>query len=271
LWRLDDRSGRRVVLRDRSATGLPRCSRLTGPFAGIAFRPPRAIIIRCRKEVKMANPQTTKRGQDSTDRPETEEQAPWLRTVASEAEQISKTAADATQATVGQATDQVTHSAEAIAEAARAAAERSREAVNFGLRTMAGLQEPLAGVGFEQTRRVTEATVRMTEAYRDASERSAGDVQAMVAAFTSLGRGMQQWQQTWLELLRESLGHAESKRHELVGATSMAALAETQRDLYLDTVGRMVSANTTLLQLAGQIVQDAARPLQERARHAAVS
>jgi hypothetical protein len=42
-------------------------------------------------------------------------------------------------------------------------------------------------------------------------------------------------------------------------------LATVQRDLYVDLVKRAFEANTTLLQLTGQIAQEAVRPLRERA------
>jgi len=44
--------------------------------------------------------------------------------------------------------------------------------------------------------------------------------------------------------------------------------AEVQRDLYVDLVSTTLTASTTLLQLTGQIAQDAVRPLQERRQRA---
>ena len=39
-----------------------------------------------------------------------------------------------------------------------------------------------------------------------------------------------------------------------------------QRDLYVEMVNSAITSGSTLLQLAGQVAQDTARPLQERAR-----
>lgn len=173
-------------------------------------------------------------------------------------------AAQKTEAKTTQSADTVAQAAQAAAARARQATQGNEEAVAAGVRTMAGLQEPLAQAGLEQGRRFAEATIRMTEVYREATERSAGDVQAMVASFTSLSRGAQHWQNTWLELMQTAFGRAQHKRQELLGCRSMVALAELQRDIYLEAVEDMLSANTTLLRLAGQIVQEAAQPLQER-------
>lgn len=210
----------------------------------------------------MAQPQSTKRPSDQPDQPGTEEQAPWLRTVGVDGGAgAAEAGAAAAQAAAA--------SAETVADALRTTVERGEEAVAFGLRAAAGWQEPLAEAGFSQTRRLTEATVRVTEVYREATERAAGDVQAILASYSSLRHGLQQWQHTWLDLLRQSFGQAEGRRHDLVGAGSIVAFAEWQRDAYLEAVNRVVDANTRLLQLAGQIAQDASRPLQERARQAA--
>jgi hypothetical protein len=47
---------------------------------------------------------------------------------------------------------------------------------------------------------------------------------------------------------------------------SPVKLAEIQHDIYIDVVNNLFMGSTTLLQIAGQIAQDAVRPLQERVR-----
>ena len=51
------------------------------------------------------------------------------------------------------------------------------------------------------------------------------------------------------------------------GSSAEAGVADAAltRDLYVDFVNHTAKASATLLQLAGQIAQDAVRPLQERA------
>jgi Phasin protein len=128
------------------------------------------------------------------------------------------------------------------------------------------VQVPLADAGLEQGRRVIEATAQVTDVYRDAAERSADDVQALVSSFQTFGRGLQQWQHAYLDLLNQSAERMARKRSELMNARSPVQVAEVQRDLYLDAVNGLFTANTRLLQLGVQIAQDAMRPLQGRAR-----
>ncbi|CAH2600024.1 protein of unknown function [Rhodovastum atsumiense] len=212
----------------------------------------------------MAQTHASRRGQDASDRPGTEEQAPWLRTVTTDEERAMQDAAQKTETQAAQSADSIAQASQAAAGRVRQVGEDGSEATAASLRAMAGLQEPFAQAGLEQGRRFAEATIRMTEAYREASERSAGDVQAMVASFASLSRGAQHWQNTWFELMQNAFGRAQRRHHDLLGCRSMVALAEVQRDMYLEAVEDMLGANTRLLRLAGQIVEEAARPLQER-------
>ncbi|MBV8867971.1 MAG: hypothetical protein JOY65_00935, partial [Acetobacteraceae bacterium] len=52
----------------------------------------------------------------------------------------------------------------------------------------------------------------------------------------------------------------------LLRAGSPVEAAQIQRDLYVEMVNSAIASGSTLLQLAGQIAQDTARPLQDRAR-----
>ena len=81
----------------------------------------------------------------------------------------------------------------------------------------------------------------------------------------SLGRGLQQWQQAYYDAVRQSLESIARKRPDFTRSNSPVQFAEVQRDLYIELVNNSLEASTTLLQLTGQIVQNAARPLQERA------
>ena len=101
--------------------------------------------------------------------------------------------------------------------------------------------------------------------YRRAAERAADDVHALFDSWMSLGRGLQQWQQAYADALRQSLESVAEKRQNMLQSDSPVHFAEAQRDLYVDLVRNTVQASTRLLELAGQIVQDSARPLQQRA------
>jgi hypothetical protein len=162
-------------------------------------------------------------------------------------------------------TETATDAAQRTAEIARNTAERGREAALSGFRAIAGAQAPLADAGFEQSRRALEVTSAVTDVYRQAAERAAGDVRALFDCWANLGRGMQQWQQAYVDAVRGSMESLTRKRQDLVQANSPVQFAEVQRDLYVDFVNHTAKASATLLQLAGQIAQDAVRPLQERA------
>jgi hypothetical protein len=174
-----------------------------------------------------------------------------------EARQAGEKGAEAAKHTAQAAADVTWRTAEVVAE--------GREATMSGLRAIAGVQGPLADASFEQSRRVVETTARITYLYREAAERAAGDVHALFDAWTSLGRGLQDWQYAYFDALRQAVESVARRRQDFVRSNSPVQFAEVQRDLYVDLVSNTCRANATLLQLAGQITQNAVRPLMENA------
>lgn len=159
------------------------------------------------------------------------------------------------------------HAGEEAARAGNQAAEAGRDAAGAGLQALAGMQAPLAEASFERSRHALQATVHVTDVYRDAVERTSDDVQALVASFAKLGRGLHQWQHACADLMQQSMERMHRKPQDLLRARSFSELAEVQRDLYTDLVDNMMTTNSALLQLTVRIAQDAVRPLQERASH----
>jgi hypothetical protein len=171
----------------------------------------------------------------------------------------------AVKGTAGMAADATQRGAETAAETARRATDQGREAAGSGLRALTSAQGPLVDEGFEQSRRALETTARVTDVYRQAAERAADDVRALFDSWMSFGRGLQQWQQTYADALRQSLESVAAKRQALLQSDSPVRFAEVQRDLYIDLVNNTVQASTRLFELTGHIVEESARPLRERA------
>jgi hypothetical protein len=88
----------------------------------------------------------------------------------------------------------------------------------------------------------------------------------LFTSYLTFGRGLQQMQHAWLEIVDHSLEKASHKPQDLFRCKNLVELAEVQRGLYLDTVNHAVESGSRLLELAGRAAQDAARPLQNH-RH----
>ena len=182
------------------------------------------------------------------------------------ARQIGDKGGDAFRSAAYTAADTTQRAGDVAADTMSRAAEQGRDAILSGLRVIAGAQGPLADVSFEQSRRSLETTSQITDVYRQAAERAAGDVGALFDFWMSFGRGLQRWQHAYLEAIRQSVEKVASKREDIAKSDSPVRLAEVQRDLYVDLVNGTLRSTTNLLQLAGQIVQESVRPLQERAQ-----
>lgn len=186
-----------------------------------------------------------------------------LRAVTGQTVQDARDIGQRTAETAARTTDAATDVAR---DMTRRVADQGQEAVRLGLRAVAGTQAPLAEVSYDQSRRLVEATARVTDIYHDAAQRTAEDVQALVGSFSNLGRGLQQYQHAYLDLVSRSMESVSRKQQDLFRVNSPVEFAEVQRDLYLEVVNTMLTGSTTLLQIVGQITQDAVRPLQERAQ-----
>jgi flagellar biosynthesis/type III secretory pathway protein FliH len=168
-------------------------------------------------------------------------------------------------------------SAEAATRAAGAAAgivrnltqrvaEQAQAGLQVGLHAVAEMQAPLAAVSTNQSRQLMEITTSVTDICHEAAQRSGDDVRAVTESFHNLARGLQTYQRAYLDLLSRSIEGVSRKQHDVLHVNSPVKLAEIQRDIYIDVVNNLFAGTTTLLQIAGQIAQDAVRPLQERAQ-----
>jgi hypothetical protein len=155
------------------------------------------------------------------------------------------------------------------AETVRAAGDTvklTHDVARMGLQAAAEVQGQIADIGNDQGRQGIKAAARVTDIYRETTESTARDVQALMTAFSSFGHGVQQMQHAWFDLLNKSIDQATRRPRDLLRFGSPVELAETQRDLYRDGVAYMVDATTTMLHLMGQTAQDASRALESRAR-----
>ena len=148
------------------------------------------------------------------------------------------------------------------------AAEQSREVVWQSVRAAAGMQARLADVGYGRGHRLIGSSARMIELYREASENTAETVQALVTSYAHLGRGVQEMQRAYLDLLDRAVERSTRKPQDLLRCRSLEEFASVQRDIYVDAVNHTVEATATLLDLASRAAQNALEPLQNKNRYA---
>lgn len=193
----------------------------------------------------------------------------------SETRDSSRTARaeDATNAATDEAREAGERGAEAAAEATRSAgnvvrhaAYQGREALTDGMQRAAEATAPLAEIGFGEGRKVIEASAHITDLLREASDETAEDVQALTMTYAQVGHGMLRMQHAWLNSMQRSMARARRQPQDLLRCRTVTEMAEVQRDLYMDGVAFMLESSTTLLRLAGEIVQGAASPLEARAQ-----
>jgi hypothetical protein len=158
---------------------------------------------------------------------------------------------------------------DAAVEMTQRVAEQGREVMLLGVRAAAGMNGRLADAGYGRSHRALGAAARALQLCHEAAENNAENVEALFSAYMTMGRGLQQIQQTYLDMLDRAVDGAARRPQDLLRCKSIEEFAEVQRDLYVDVVNRAMESSTTLLQLAAQTAQQAMRPLQARASHGA--
>ena len=84
-------------------------------------------------------------------------------------------------------------------------AEQSGEAIMAGVQTAAGVGGRVADISFGRGHDLLSSATRTMDIYRDASERTAGGVQALFSSWMEMGRGLQKMQQAWLGILDHTI------------------------------------------------------------------
>jgi hypothetical protein len=160
----------------------------------------------------------------------------------------------------------VSETAHAAADLSSKAAEQGREVMMMGMRTAAGVGSRVADISFGRGHHLLASAAHAMDIYRDASERSAERVQALMSSYMTFGRGLQHLQHAWLEMLDQTMEHTTHKPQDLFRCQNMVEMAEVQRDLYIDAINHAFESTSRLLEIAGRTAQDAVRPLQSHSR-----
>jgi hypothetical protein len=133
-----------------------------------------------------------------------------------------------------------------------------------GPATSADTKDVLGRPEYLQGRPVLERIAQSVEAYTGAAEQAFGDARALFDSWAILGRGLQDWQHTYLGLSEQTLNDLDRARRSLLRCGSVLEVAEFQRATSVELMQRTVASNVALLQIAVQVGRDAAGPLRAR-------
>ncbi len=183
----------------------------------------------------------------------------------SETSQVAQNGVDRAKEAAQSITETVAETANAAANMSSKAAEQSREVLLMGVRTAAGVGSRVADINFGRGHHLLASAAQAMDIYRDASERSAERVKALFSSYVTFGRGLQDLQHAWLEMVDHTIENATHKPQDLLRCKNIVELAEVQRDLYIDAVNHAFESTSRLLDIAGRTAQEAVRPLQSHA------
>ena len=124
----------------------------------------------------------------------------------------------------------------------------------------------LADTLTEQNDRTLEAVAQAGAIYRDATGTTTEDVNALLSSASVVAKGMQEIQRAWIDALQQSLQATARAPQTMLRCTTFSEMAATHRDLLRESMDTWLQGNARLLRLAGKIAEDAARPIEGRAR-----
>lgn len=153
--------------------------------------------------------------------------------------------------------------ADMIRDLTRRAAEHGAEMVRFGVQAVAAAQVPLVAAEILPGRQIFDTSSKMMAVYSDAVHSTAEDAVAIVRSFYDVLYGIQKYRQDSLDAAARSYQAMSDKRRAIVDIKSPVALAEMQRDIYVESVSSMCSAWSDMLTFTAQIAQAGMRPLKD--------
>lgn len=177
------------------------------------------------------------------------------------ASETAQNGADKARASVHKAADSVAESANAATDLSNRAVDQGREAMLIGMRTAAGVGGQVADISFGRGHHLVSLGAQTADIYRDAGERGAEQVKALFSSAVTIGRGVQQLQHAWFEILEHTLDSAAHKPQDLLRCKNIVEVAEVQRDLYLGALSHALESTSRMLDLAGRTAQQAVQPL----------
>ncbi|MBV9653378.1 MAG: hypothetical protein JOZ42_02315 [Acetobacteraceae bacterium] len=182
-------------------------------------------------------------------------------------EAVTASASDGAAGLAAKAADEGAKVAEQAGETGRVAAETGRKVVQESTRLAADWQKQFSG--WVAGQHFMGTTSRVADIYRGASEQTSANARALASTYAQLGRGMQNLQKTYVELLERASRRAASRPLDFMRCKSAEDFARVQRDMYVDSLNYSLEATGTLLEAAGAIAQEALASLQDRGRRSA--
>ena len=127
-------------------------------------------------------------------------------------------------------------------------------------------QRRIADTLSEQGGRTLESVAQASEIYRDATGASTEDMTALLSSYSVVAKGMQEIQRCWLDSVQKSVQATAKAPQSMLRCSTLSELARTHRDLMREGMEVLLESNARMLRLAGKIAEDAARPIEDRAR-----
>ncbi|MBV8169603.1 MAG: phasin family protein [Alphaproteobacteria bacterium] len=127
-------------------------------------------------------------------------------------------------------------------------------------------QRRIADTLTEQSGRTLESVAQASEIYRDATGAHTEDMSALLSSYSVVAKGMQDMQRAWLDSMQKSVQTGAKAPQDMMRATTLSELARIHRDLLRQGMEVLLEGNARMLRLCGKIAEDAARPIEDRAR-----
>jgi len=152
-----------------------------------------------------------------------------------------------------------------ISATAKSAADTATREAAETTQRIGESQRRMADTIAEQSGRTFEAVNQAHEIYRDATGAHSEDVSALLASYSTVAKGFQEIQRAWLETLQKSL-QTSARAPQMLRWSSFSDIAQSHRDLLRESMDALLEGNARMLRIAGKTAEEAARPIEGRAR-----
>jgi hypothetical protein len=117
----------------------------------------------------------------------------------------------------------------------------------------------------EHGSRAIDAVNRAGEIYRDATGAHSEDMAALLSSYSVVAKGLQEIQHVWIDALQKTLQRSVQAPQRLRWS-NFSEIAQSHRDMLRENMGNLLEANARVLRIAGKTAEEAARPIEGRAK-----
>ena len=160
--------------------------------------------------------------------------------------------------------EKLASAAEGMAEVARLAMDQGQDFIRLAIEAVTQTQAPIAERSLAETMRLTDGFSRITNLYFQFAENTIGRFSSLALSYGQIGQALGQWPKLAAEMTDGATKRLADAPRELAHCQMPSDFIRWQTQTLQSTVENLIAANLAMWRFAGELAQNAAKPLEAR-------